>query len=78
MEELKIIPGGNLIRTRWVYDEEKDKGAYLTEDVTEHAPLYLFDACSLDDTVILKDIFILLNRHIDVYKSIFRTYVEEI
>jgi hypothetical protein len=78
MEGLEIISGGKLHRTRWVYDDEKDEGSYVTSDVTEYAPKYLFDVCTLDHDVILNDVFLLLQRHIDVYATIFDCWIEEI
>lgn len=76
MEELKIVSGGKLLRTRWIYDEDKDLGSYVTEDVTDYAPYFLFDACTIDDGVVLKDIFLLLKSHIDIFKTVIGRDVE--
>jgi hypothetical protein len=78
MEDVKIVSDGKLLRTRWVYDESKAEGSYDTNDVTDVAPQYLFDACTLDQGVRLKDIFELLDRHIEVYKRIMGNLVEDV
>jgi hypothetical protein len=38
VEGLKITSGGRLLKTKWRYDEEREVGSYVTEDVSEHAP----------------------------------------
>ncbi len=78
MEGLKIISGGKLLRTTWVYDEDTDVGSYVTDDVTNVAPSCLFDACTLNEDVILRDVFYLLERHLDVFQIILNKWLSEI
>jgi hypothetical protein len=78
MNGLKIVSEGRLLRTRWVYDEDKDKGCYVTDDVTDKAPSYLFDACTLEEGVVLEDIFQLLERHLDVYKTVMGDVIKDV
>jgi hypothetical protein len=78
MEGFKIASGGRLLRTDWVYDRVSGEGAYITKDVTDDAPRYLLISCTLEEGVILKDIFQLLKRHLEVYKLVMPRPVEEI
>jgi len=71
MESLIIKQGGFLSKTKWVYDEEKGIGTYITTDVTDHAINYLMDEVQFADDVRLVDIFLLL-RTDDTFSKLFR------
>jgi hypothetical protein len=73
MEELRLISGGRLLSTKWDGDSKR----YVTTDVTPSAPCYLFEACELDAGVILRDIFLLLQQHIDFYQNAIGNHVTE-
>ena len=64
--ELVIKKGGVL----WNADKEKN--------VTDSAPSCLFDHCILDDDVTLRDIFLLLEKHEDVFEMIIGNWMKEI
>mgnify|MGYP003462339920 CR=1 FL=1 len=57
---------------------ERDKYGKETEDATEFALQYLMEPCKIEDGVTLKDIFLILQRDIDVYKFIINNWVEEL
>lgn len=78
MEEMKICKDGKLLETRWVYDEEKEEGEYITKDITDQAISRLFDVCTLEDGVTLKDIFLLLNTELDIFDAVLRNWTKEI
>jgi hypothetical protein len=81
MEEptgLRLTSGGHLLHTRWIYDDERDEGHYVTEDVTQRTPEFLFYICILDEDIILKDIFLLLEHHLDLYEVILSKWVKAI
>jgi len=75
---LAIKKGGKLFKTKWVYDEEKDEGGYVTTDVTDEAPTRLFNTCTLDDDVTLKDILLLLNTNLGIFDLIIGNWCKEI
>lgn len=77
-EGLQIRQGGKVIRTRWKYDEESQQGSYVEDDVTERAVTLLFDDCTLEDGVILRDIFLLLNTELDIFDTIITNWCKEI
>jgi hypothetical protein len=78
MGKLEIRKNGKLIDTRWIYDEEKQKGEYVEFDVTDNAIRYLFDTCCLEETLTLKDLFLLLNTNLDQFDLIFGNWLKEI
>jgi|SRR5581483_223364 len=81
MEEkqgLVLVKGGKLLHTEWVYDREKKKGSYVTSEVTNTAPALLFEYCDLAEDVTLKDIFLLLNTHLDIFDSILGNFCKAI
>lgn len=67
---LKIVKGGKLIRI----DDETKK----TKDVTKYSPQFLFEQCVLDRGVTLRDIFLIINKNIEVYDSVLGNWVKEI
>jgi len=78
MEEcLTLKKGGKLVKTKWIYDEKKDKGNYIFIDVTDEAPTRLFDACELDADVTLRDIFLILNKELDIFNCVLRYWCRE-
>ena len=77
MERFEIRKGGNLVRTYWDYNKKKNSGSYKEKDYTKVAARCLFENCTLDKDVTLKDVFLLLNRDIDFYKSVIGNWVEE-
>lgn len=75
---LRIAKGGKLIETDWVYDNEKEAGSYVDEDVTKLAIRRLFDPCTLEDGVSLRDIFELVNTELDIFDLVIGNWCKEI
>ena len=75
---LKINKGGILTETKWVWDEEKDVGSYVTTDVTDVAIRSMWDCCELADDVVLQDIFLLLNTELDIFDAMIGNWCREI
>jgi hypothetical protein len=59
--ELILAQGPKLTRRDWEYDESRAEGAYVEEDVTEHASRHLFSTVALTAEVALRDILLLLD-----------------
>ena len=78
MEKLVLKKDGKLIKTEWVYDNEKEEGSYVDSDVTDKGFFHLQDECTLDSDVTLKDIFLLLNSELDLYDSVLRIWTKEL
>lgn len=70
MEKLEIRKNGHLVRTRWVYEQKKNKGKYIERDVTEKATLLLFEECVLAKGVTLRDIFRLVKKDLKIFSVI--------
>ena len=52
--EIIIMPGGELVRTYWEYDEVSKKVELKTSNVTDKAPSLMFKSVSLDKNLKLK------------------------
>jgi hypothetical protein len=72
--EVMIKKGGYLLES--TYNEEKQAYEH-TKDVTPYATRYLFDSCKLDDDITLRDIFLLINRDIEIYDAILQNHTKE-
>lgn len=72
-EGLQLVSGGRLLRTKWATETK----SYLTTDVTENAPCYLFAVCEVAEDVILRDIFLLLQKHLEFYQNAIGHHVAE-
>lgn len=66
---LTIKSGGQIVLSKY---DEPDK------DVTEYALSYLMEECVLDDDVTLRDIFLILQRDLSIYKMLIGNWVDEI
>jgi hypothetical protein len=76
-DTLIIKPGGKLISKYWFYDEEVEVGKYVYEDVTHTAITRLFDKCILDEQVILRDVFLLLNTNLPVFDMLIGNWCKQ-
>lgn len=76
-ESLKIVKGGKLIETKWVYDKVKDEGSYVKKDVTDQAIRLLFDKCELDKGITLRDVLLLLNTELEIFNAVFGNWCKE-
>jgi hypothetical protein len=77
-EKLQIVKDGKLIETRWIYDEKTEAGEYKKYDRTDRAIAYLFESCSLEEGVTLKDIFLLLNTELELFDLVIGNWCKDI
>lgn len=59
-EALVLCPNGNLIQTRWIYDDQTDCGQLVDFEVTDRASAYLFEKIALSKELTLRDVFALI------------------
>ena len=62
--------GGKLIGHGYALPQMYDRSA--------HAPMHMYDACTLDADVTLRDVFLLMNRHIKTFDAIIGNHCEAI
>ena len=53
---------GNLIQTRWIYDNQAECGQFIDFEVTGQAFVYLFEKITLAKSLTLRDIFALVEK----------------
>lgn len=75
--DIEITKGGNLVKIKWHYDPGEAEGRYVRSDITEDAPMYLFEHCTIEDGVTLKDIFLLIQKHLDFFSVVLNNWVEK-
>jgi len=75
--QLTINKGGILNKTEWEYDEKTDSGDYVVTEVEEPIGV-LGEECDLGEGVTLRDVFILLNKDVNLYSLILRNWTKEI
>ena len=68
--ELLLKKGGKLVGHEYGQTKYRDR--------TDAAPSHLFDHCDLDEDVTLRDIFLLLKRHLKLFDGIFGNWCKEI
>lgn len=68
---LKLKPEGILTNTKWVYDEETEKGSYVETDISNQLISWLLEPVELDPDLRLRDLFALLARN-DAALVVFR------
>ena len=71
------MPGGELVRTYWEYDEVSKKVELKTSNVTDKAPSLMFKSVSLDKNLKLKDILLLFKKNLPFYSIFLNNWVEE-
>jgi hypothetical protein len=71
MEDVRIASGGRLLTTRLLESDEGEESKEVVADITDHALGYLFCNCTIDSDVILGDIFLLIDRHLEKFTEIF-------
>lgn len=74
---IQIRKGGKLIETYWHYNKKKKAGLYKERNLTKKSVAYLFEPCTLEDGLLLKDIFLLLNTNLDIFKVIIGNWCSE-
>ncbi len=76
MKELVIKKGGIVEYTRWDADQKPPR--YVTKDVTDKANRFLFRQAYLEEDVTLRDIFLILQRHLDFYDELLGNWCKDI
>lgn len=71
MAECEIRKGGRLFTRRFKSEEE-------WSDRTDRAPRHLFDSCTLEEGVTLRDIFLLLNSNLEVFDLVLGNWTREL
>lgn len=71
--DARIAKGGRLLATRW--EEGKEEYKKLSADLTNYAPNWLFLPCTIDDDVVLRDIYLLLEKHKSIFTDLISDYV---
>jgi hypothetical protein len=75
---VKVMPGGRLHLTKWTYNKKKKRGKYKTVDVTDKVMNYLFwPHCKLHRKVVLRDIFLLVERNLSICTVLIHPYIDE-
>jgi hypothetical protein len=77
-EILNICKDGQLISSRWYYDELTENGKYIYLDVTNELPNHLFERVRFVDDLCLKDILVLVKNNIDFIDPIVGNWCREI
>lgn len=77
-DHLEIRPGGKLIRVYWsgMDTPEDEEPRWLEEDLSDVGFSHLFDECRVAEGVVLRDILLLVQPHLDLYEAILRTWCE--
>jgi len=74
---LTIKKDGKLIYSFWNYDKKEKRGGYIEKDATNFAHTLLFETCSIDEGVTLRDIFKLVNSNMSTLESVINNYCKE-
>ena|SRR5579862_3738450 len=74
MSELLLQKNGILLKK--YYDETL--GKFNTQDITDISFRHLYDECTLENGVTLRDVFLLLQKNIEVYHAILGNWCDEI
>jgi hypothetical protein len=73
MDALQIEKDGKLIATRYHPEDQRD----VEYDATDRAASLLFEPCTIAEGVTLRDIFLLINRHLDVFEKLLGNWCRE-
>jgi hypothetical protein len=74
---LEIVKGGRLVKVQWKFDPSEQEGEYVRIDVTDDVPMFLFEHCTIEEGVTLRDIFLLIQKHIYFFRVVLNNWVEE-
>jgi hypothetical protein len=77
-EIVNICKDGQLIYSRWCYDELTEVGSYINLDITDKLSNYLFERVRFVDDLRLKDILLLVKNNIDFLEPIIGNWCREI
>lgn len=71
MDSIQIEKSGKLSATRYENDQT------IAFDATDKAPNLLFEPCTIAEGVTLRDIFLLIAKHLDVFEKLFQNWCRE-
>jgi len=76
-EKLTLHPGGILIETRWIYDDQVDCGQFVDFEVAARASAYLFEKITLAKSVSLRDVFALVEKSSFLQEYLHHYWIDE-
>ena len=76
MEDVRIVKGGKLSAVRSV--EEEDEWGKSKVDLTDYAPKWLFLPCTVDEDVVLRDVYLILHKHVAAFTEMLSDHVPKI
>ncbi|MGA2762963.1 MAG: hypothetical protein ABSG17_06330 [Spirochaetia bacterium] len=76
IENVTIVSGGKLSAIRWVEKEDEWKKSKV--DLTNYAPNWLFLPCTVDENVVLRDVYLLLHKHVAAFTEMLSDHVPNI
>jgi hypothetical protein len=76
MEDVRIVKGGKLSAVRSV--EEEDEWKKSKVDLTDYAPNWLFLPCIVNADVVLRDVYLLLHKHVAAFTEMLSDHVPKI
>jgi hypothetical protein len=77
-ETLNLCKDGQLIHSRWYYDDLTQQGKYIFLDVTDNLSGFLFERINFAEDLRLKDIFVLVKNNIDFLEPVIQNWCREI
>ena len=72
-----LLPGGQLIRSRWVFNHKTNHGKYVLTDETKNAINYLYRNIEFYEEITLRDIFDLFKTNQDLIKNYEHYYLND-
>lgn len=72
-ERLEIRKGGKLYQNYWGEDAQ----SFFDEDITDRAVSLLFESCTIQQGVTLRDILLLLNTQIEIFQLVLQNWCKE-
>lgn len=76
-EKLVLHPNGDLIQTRWIYDDQTGCGQYIDLNATDRASAYLFEKLTLAKELTLRDVFSLIEKSPFLKESLHHYWIDE-
>jgi hypothetical protein len=76
-EKIDLRCGGNLVQTRWIYDDQAEQGQFVEFNVNDSVSAYLFEKITLAKTVSLQDIFALIEKSNFLKEYLHQYWIDE-
>lgn len=74
---VKIMRGGNILYKTHGLDEDGRMIQQDPIDVTDNMPSFLFNECTFEDNLTLKDVFDLVEKHVEILSIIIPYHIQE-